>query len=265
MLSSWCVGEDSWETWRLLKTLGLQDPRDLPLGSLGNQSQIFIGRTDAEAEAPILWPPHVKGQLIEKDLDAGKDRRQEEKGTTEEEMVWWHHRLNGHKFEHSPGDGKGQESLQSMGSQRVQHDWVTEQQMFYYSRPSWTGQVYYTVKESESRSAAAAKLFQSCPTLCDPVDGSPPGSPVPGIFQVRLLEWDAHCLLRKVAQFCPIQLSPGQNTGVGSLSLLQGIFPIQGSNPGLLHCRRILYRLSHKAILRKASLISLLYKDENLG
>ena len=114
--------------------------------------------------------------------------------------------------------------LQSMGLQRVRHDWVTEQQMFYYSRPSWTGQVYYTVKESESGSAAAAKLFQSCPTLCDPIDGSPPGSPVPGIFQVRLLEWDAHCLLRKVAQLCPIQLSPGQNTGVG-ISLHWSAFP----------------------------------------
>ena len=64
-----------------------------------NQSWIFIGRTDAEAETPILWPPDAKNWLIWKDPDAGKDWRQEEKGTTEDEMVGWHHRLNGHEFE----------------------------------------------------------------------------------------------------------------------------------------------------------------------
>ena len=65
----------------------------------GNQSWIFIGRTDAEAETLILWPPDVKNWLIGKDSDAEKDWRQEEKGTTEDEMVVWHHRLNGHEFE----------------------------------------------------------------------------------------------------------------------------------------------------------------------
>ena len=70
-----------------------------------------MGRTDAEAEAPILWPPDVKSQLIGKDLDAGKDGRQEEKGMTEDEMVGWHHRLNGHEFEQTPGDSEGQGGL----------------------------------------------------------------------------------------------------------------------------------------------------------
>ena len=65
----------------------------------GNQSWIFIGGTDAEAEAPILWPPDVKNWLIRKGADAGKDWRQEEKGTTEDEMVRLHHQLNGHEFE----------------------------------------------------------------------------------------------------------------------------------------------------------------------
>ena len=60
---------------------------------------MFIGRTDAEAEAPILWPPDVKNLLIGKDRDAGKDQRQEKKGTTEDEKVGWHHRLDGHEFE----------------------------------------------------------------------------------------------------------------------------------------------------------------------
>ena len=60
---------------------------------------MFIERTDAEAETPILWPPDVKNRLLGKDPDAGKDGRQEEKGTTEDEMIGWHHRLSGHKFE----------------------------------------------------------------------------------------------------------------------------------------------------------------------
>ena len=64
----------------------------------GNQSWIFIGKTDAEAETPILWPPDAKNWLIWKDPDAGKDCRQEEKGTTEDEMVGWHHQLDGHRI-----------------------------------------------------------------------------------------------------------------------------------------------------------------------
>ena len=75
-----------------------------PVNSEGNQPWIFIGRTDAKLEAPVLWPPNVKSQLIEKDPDAGKDWRQEEKGTTEDEMVEWHHWFNGYEFEQTPGD-----------------------------------------------------------------------------------------------------------------------------------------------------------------
>ena len=76
----------------------------------GNQSWIFIGRTDAEAETPILWPLNVNNWLIGKDPDAGKDWRQEEKGKTEDEMVGWHHPLKGHEFKQAPGVGDGQES-----------------------------------------------------------------------------------------------------------------------------------------------------------
>ena len=75
-----------------------------------DQSWIFIGRTDAEAETPILWPPDAKNWLIWKDPDIGKDWRQE-KGTTEDEMVGWHHWLNGHEFELTPGLGDGQAGL----------------------------------------------------------------------------------------------------------------------------------------------------------
>ena len=70
-----------------------------PVHPKGDQSWVFIGRTDVEAETPILWPTHAKSWLIWKGPDAGKDRRQKEKGTTEDEMVGWHHRLGGHEFD----------------------------------------------------------------------------------------------------------------------------------------------------------------------
>ena len=82
MLLNFSVGEDSWES------LGLQ----------GDQSWVFIGRTDVEAETPILWPPDVKGWLIGKDPDAGKDWRLEEKRMTEDEMARWHYQLDGDEF-----------------------------------------------------------------------------------------------------------------------------------------------------------------------
>ena len=80
----------------------LESPLDCkeiqPVHPKGDQSWVFIGRTDAEAEAPILWPPDVKNRLTGKETDAGKDGGQEEKGATEDEMVGWHHRLSGHGF-----------------------------------------------------------------------------------------------------------------------------------------------------------------------
>ena len=85
------------------------DSKELkPVNPKGNQPWIFIGRIDAEAEALILWPPDVKSQLKGKDPDAGKDWEQEEKRAKDDEMVGWHRRLNGHEFEETPGDGKGQ-------------------------------------------------------------------------------------------------------------------------------------------------------------
>ena len=82
-----------------------------PVHPKGDQSWVFIGRTDAKAETPILWPPHAKSWLIGKDPDAGTDWGQEEKGMTEDEMAGWHHRLDGHDFEWTPGVGDGQGSL----------------------------------------------------------------------------------------------------------------------------------------------------------
>ena len=95
-LENWCF----W-TVVLEKTLESDvDSKEVqPVNPKGNQSWIFIGRTDAEAETPILWQPDVKSWLIWKDSDAGKDWKWEEKGMTEDEMVGWHHRVNEHKFE----------------------------------------------------------------------------------------------------------------------------------------------------------------------
>ena len=110
---SWVPKNWCFQTVILEKTL--ESPLDCkeikPVNPRWNQPWIFTGRTDAEAEVPLLWPPDVKSSLIRKDPDAGKDWRQEEKGITEEKMVGWHHWLNGHEFEQVPGDGEGQGSL----------------------------------------------------------------------------------------------------------------------------------------------------------
>ena len=93
----------NWCFWTVVLEKTLGSPLDCkeiqPVHPEGNQSWIFIARTDVEAETPILWPPDAKSWLIWKDPDAGKDWGQEEKGTTEDEMAGWHHRLNGHEFE----------------------------------------------------------------------------------------------------------------------------------------------------------------------
>ena len=108
VLKNWCF-------WTMILEKTLESPLGCkeikPINPQGNQPWIFIGRTDDEAEAPILWPLDMKSWLIRKDPDAGKDWKQEEKGMTEDEVVGWHHRLNGHKFEQALGAGEGQGSL----------------------------------------------------------------------------------------------------------------------------------------------------------
>ena len=105
---NWCFG-----TVLLEETL--ESPMDFkeikPVNPKGNQSWLFIGRTDAEAEAPVHWPPNAKNWLIGKDPDAGKDWRQEEKRIREDELVGWHHQLYGHEFEQALGVSEGQGSL----------------------------------------------------------------------------------------------------------------------------------------------------------
>ena len=105
----------NWCFWTVVLEKTLESPLNCkeikPVHPKGNQSWIFIGRTDAEAETPILWPPDVKSWLIIKDPNAGNDWRRGEKGTTEDEMVGWYHRLDGHEFEEALVVGDGQRRL----------------------------------------------------------------------------------------------------------------------------------------------------------
>ena len=110
---SWAL--KNWCFWTVVLEKTLESPLDCkeiqPVHPKGDQSWVFIGRTDVEAETPILWSPDTKNWLIGKAPDAGKDWRREEKGTTEDEMVGWHHRLNGREFEQALGVGDWQGSL----------------------------------------------------------------------------------------------------------------------------------------------------------
>ena len=107
VLKNWCF-------WTVVLEKSIESPLDSqdiqPVHPKGDQSSVFIGRTDAEAETPILWPPDVKNWLLGKHPDAGKDWRQEGKGMTEDEMVRWHQQLDVHEFEQTPGVGDGQEA-----------------------------------------------------------------------------------------------------------------------------------------------------------
>ena len=118
--------------WIVVLEKTLESPLDCKeiqlVNPKGDQSWIFIGRTDTEAGTPILWPPDVKNWLIGKDPDTGKDWRQEKKRMTEDEMVVWHHQLNGHEFEQAPGVDDDREAWHAAvhGWQRVGHDSVIE-------------------------------------------------------------------------------------------------------------------------------------------
>ena len=120
-----------WCFWTVVLEKTLESPLDCkeiqPVHPKGDQSWGFTGRTEAEAETPILWPPDVKSWLIGKDPDAGRDWGQEEKEMTEDEMVGWHHRLNGHGSEWTPGVGDGQGGLACCDSWGHKESDMTEQ------------------------------------------------------------------------------------------------------------------------------------------
>ena len=147
---SWAL--KNWCFWTVVLEKTLESPLDCkeiqPVHPKGDQSWVFIGSSDVEAETPILWPPDAKNWLIWKDPDVGKDWRQEEKGTTEDEMVGWRHWLDGRETAQTPGVREAQGSLQSMGSQRAGHDWETELILFrvwlllpaYFEIYSWSNE-----------------------------------------------------------------------------------------------------------------------------
>ena len=127
----------NWCFWTVALKLTLESPLDCkeiqPVHSKGDQSGIFIGRTDAEAETPVLGPPDVKNWLTGKDPDIGKDWRREEKETTEDEMVGRYHRLDGHESEQAPGVGDGQGGIEFCSiwgrkelDMTKQLNWITE-------------------------------------------------------------------------------------------------------------------------------------------
>ena len=126
MPKNWCFGI------LVLKTLNspLDSKEIKAVKPKGDQPWVFIGRSDAEAEAAIPWPPDVKNQLTGKELNARKHWGQEKQVLTEDEMVGWHHRLNGYEFEQTQGDSKGQGSLAcySPGGQKAGHDLATEKE-----------------------------------------------------------------------------------------------------------------------------------------
>ena len=124
VLKNWCF-------WTVVLEKTLESPLDCkeiqPVHPKGDQAWVFIGRTDAKAETPVLWPPQGKSWLIGKDYDAGRDWGQEEKGMTEDEMAGWHHQLDGHEFEWTPGVGDGQGGLACCNSRGRKESDTTEQ------------------------------------------------------------------------------------------------------------------------------------------
>ena len=152
--------EESWELknwcfWTVVLEKTLESPLDCkeiqPVHPKGDQSWVFSGRTNVEAETLILWPPDVKSWLIWKDPDPGKDWGQEGKGTTEDEMVGWHHWVNGQAFGWAPGVGVVQGGLACCSSwgHRVGHDWVTEM--------NWTEQIK---KDTKQHSTEMGKIYE---------------------------------------------------------------------------------------------------------
>ena len=135
---SWAL--KNWRFWTVVLEKILDSPLDSqeiqPVNPKGNQSWIFIGRTDAEAETLILWPHDAKNWLFRKDPDAGKNWRHEEKGMTEDEMVGWHHWLDGHEFEQAPGDGDGQGSPACCSPRGCKQSDMTEQ-LNWTDNPTW--------------------------------------------------------------------------------------------------------------------------------
>ena len=151
-LKNWCF-------WTVVLEKTLESPLDCkeiqPVHPKEDQSWVFIGKTDVEAETPILWPPDVKSWLTGKDPDAGKDWEQEVKGTTEDEMVEWYHQLNGHGFGWTPRVHDGQGGLACYGSWGCKELDMTER--LNWTELNWTRWTLVKCKCWFSRSGAEPK------------------------------------------------------------------------------------------------------------
>ena len=152
----------NWCFWTVVLEKTLVSPLDCkeiqPIHPKGDQSWVFIGRTDVEAETPIFWPSDAKSWLIRKDPDAGKDWRQEEKGTTEDEMVGWHHRLNGREFGWTPRVSYGQGGLAGWGSQgRKESDMTKHSFMLPHNAHSWYSFTHFLFQ------LFRGDTYQACP------------------------------------------------------------------------------------------------------
>ena len=197
-LKNWCF-------WTVVFESPLDSKEIQAVNPKRNQSWIFIGRTDAKAEALILWPPDSKNWLIGKDPDAGKDWRQEEKG-----MIGWHHQLDGHKFEQAQVVGDEQGSLGCCSPRGCKQLDTTE--WLDWSEPShcvltWSFLwcfymfIFPLIRTSVILDWGVKVLVaQSCLTLCDAMDCSLSGSSVHWISQARILDWVAISFSRGSSQ-----------------------------------------------------------------
>ena len=186
----------TWCFWTVVLEKTLESSLDCkeiqPVHPKGDQSWVFIGRTDPEAETPVLWPPDAKSWLIWKDPNAGRDWGQEEEGTTEDEMAGWHHWIYGHEFGVNYGSWwwTGRPGmLWFMGSQRVGHDWVTElnwTDFFWTFR--WFRIVFLTL-ELCGNLFYFLKLSGSVPFSHFYLDSSPPISFIPVLLYFHFLSF----------------------------------------------------------------------------
>ena len=155
----------NWCFWTVVLEKTLESPLDCkeiqPVHAKGDHSWVFFGRRDAKAETPVLWPPDAKSWLIRKGSDAGRDWGQERKGTTENEMAGWHHRLDGSKFEWTPGVGDGQGGLACCDSWGRKESDTTEP--LNWTELNWTGSFYcLTIMNSSAIDISVQVLHEVC-------------------------------------------------------------------------------------------------------